>query len=410
LTILRARLAPDDLAEGPGASPFQATALFVGGDPYERGLAQGDAFRADVRRFEHALLELAEGQRWIPRAVLERALRGALYGLGAFYLPRHRPLLERCADGQHLRALEGLAAGLGVSTRWLYGLHAFEIESTLFDVSLGCTALGFAAEHTEEGEPKLSYNHDFPHTFQPFLFVRRVEPPSPPSAAASGGALYGSVALTYGPLVGAIAGINQPGLAITVNQAYPADVSRFRRGWLVTLLVQECLDRCAGVEEAIELLTRRPATNGSIVTLVDARGGRAVVEVSGRLARVRRAEPGRVLASFNKYRHPDLVAQEVPLGAVTRGLFPGLDVHECNLTRQRRFDALEGAFRRLSTEQIRRVMADHDDRVGDANTICRHDQSVAGATILSAQLSPRRRSIEVIFGYPCQGSYRRFSC
>lgn len=381
----------------------------VRGNPYERGLMQAEVFRSELEACAQSLLDLELGPPWLPRPVQRRVLELLLRGGGGFYYARHRALLERYAEGQHLELVRGLAAGFGVSASWLYGFHALEIESTHLGYSLGCTALGFAAEQTVSRQPQLSYNHDFPPAFAPFLFVRETEP----TAAGSGsgapcGARYRSLALSYATVVGAIAGVNERGLALCINQAYATDLSRVRPGLFISMLAQECLDRCATVAEAIELLCRRPVTNGSIVTLVDASGARAAVELSGRAVRVRRAEAGCVLATFNKYRHPDMVAREVPVGAVTTGLFRGIDVHRCNLTRQRRFDELMCDSREYDDADIRALMGDHDGGQGDPNSICRHDDPLGGETIASALIEPRSAALNVMFDHPCRGTYQRY--
>jgi hypothetical protein len=131
-----------------------------------------------------------------------------------------------------------------------------------------------------------------------------------------------------------------------------------------------------------------------------------VVERSPTRAAIRRVAPDAVLATFNKYLAPGMEAVEIPVGARTTGLVPGVDLHECNLTRQARFDALERG-EKLDNEALRALLADHDGGEGDTNTICRHGDPLA-ETLCTAVIDPGRRAMEVIFGKPCQAGARRY--
>ena len=272
----------------------------------------------------------------------------------------------------------------------LYGVNAFELESAHLGFSYGCTSLGLGGRHTADGRARLVYNHDFPPAFGPFLLVRESRPDEGLS----------SLALTYPTLVGAVAGVNEAGLALSYNQAYATDLSRRTRATFVTMVLQECLDRCRTVADALEHVLATPVTNGAMITLVDAGGDRAVVEVSAGLRLVRREDEPRILYSFNKYRLEETSAVEVPVGAVTTGIAAGYDVHRCNLTRERRFLQLGQGPR--DDAELFELMADHDGGTGDEDSICRHDDPMS-ETILSAILDPSAGTIRAIFGRACSG-------
>jgi hypothetical protein len=139
-----------------------------------------------------------------------------------------------------------------------------------------------------------------------------------------------------------------------------------------------------------------------MLTLVDAGGDRAVVELSGGVRRVRRGDEGRPLYTFNKYRLAATSEVEVPVGAVTTGIAAGYDVHRCNLTRERRLLELPHDAPR-DDEALLGLLADHDGGEGDMDTICRHDDPMS-ETIVSAILDPTRRSMKIVFGKPCERS------
>jgi hypothetical protein len=202
--------------------------------------------------------------------------------------------------------------------------------------------------------------------------------------------------------------VNERGFAMTLNHAFSTDYSG-RPGLLLTTLVQDCLDSCTSVAEAVRLIRETPVTNGAILTLADASGDRAVVERSCGASRVRRAAEGELLVSFNKYKHPEMERFEVPLGAVSTGLIAGIPLHESNVERQRRWDVLASASAGSPDDrQIHALMSDHAGGAGDKNTICRHGDELS-ETLWGALLDCERRVLKVVFGHTCSGSYREYA-
>jgi hypothetical protein len=359
----------------------------VQGKPFERGLMQGSLLSQELKQAPEILASLPLGPRWLPGR--RWAALAGITMLGRHYLRcHHRPLAERF-DGAALAGLRGLAEGSRLPAPRIYGVGAFECESANLPFALGCTALAFGAGDTRDGTPRLAYNHDFPQAFASSLRLRRSAPAG----------LYRSLAITYPPLLGCICGLNERGLAVTVNQAYATDLSRTRPSVFVTQLLQECLDRAASLAEALAILEAAPIASGALVTLVDAAGDRACVELAATRLAVRRAPA--LLHAFNKYRAPEMEEVEIPVGAVATGLAAGHDIHACNVTRQDRFGALEHGPR--DDEAIFALLADHDGGAGDSGTICRHDDPLS-ETILSAVMNPRARTLSYIAGQACRGN------
>ncbi len=368
----------------------------VEGSAEQRGFTQGISFSGVQHKGWQSLAGLELAPPWLPAPLHQAAIRALLSGLGRFYLHHHRQVLAERAGGRHLRYLRGLAQGLGAPPWVPYGFNALEIESCNLGFAMGCTSLALGGNSTRSGAPRLGYNHDFPPSFGPLLFVRRSRPDRG----------FRSLAVSYPVLGGAIVGVNEHGLAMSVNQAFATDLSRARPSLYVSLLVQECLDECPDVERAIARFAATPVTNGALVTLIDETGARAVVELSGTRARVRRPVGAEVLWSCNKYRVNEMARHEVPVGAVTTGLLAGYDVHECNLTRHRRLPVLLADGGPYADEDLQRILADHDGGAGDTNTICRHEDP-RNQTIMSVIVDPAARTMKVLFGKPCEQVYQQ---
>jgi predicted choloylglycine hydrolase len=318
--------------------------------------------------------------------------------IGKKFLKYHSDFFQMYQKSQIHERVLGLAQGLEMSPAFVYGLCALEVTTSELPhrPQLGCTSLAFEGTRTQAGTPLIAYNHDFPESFGPYLMVRRNEPKSG----------FASLNLTYPISLGCIAGVNEKGLAITINHAFEKTVEKNQAALFVTCLLQECLDHCENVDEAIDLILTTPTTNGSMLTLVDASGKRAVVEVSSRKRILRKATTG-LLSTFNKYQEAELEKIELPLHTVGTKMFKGRLVHEHNIERPRRFAEVFDPEKIYSDDAIRELLSDHDGADGGAHTICRHHKDTS-STLASVLIKSKEKEMKVIFGPACQGEYQRF--
>ncbi len=377
------------------AARIRARTVTTAGSPSARARGQGQLARLELPRALRAMTELSALPAWLLPRLKEPALKLAVPAVGWRFLHTHRALWASWRQGKLWTMLEGLHQGSGASLALLSGFAAFEVLASTMSFTFGCSAIAFAAEATVSGRPWLAYNHDFPPAFAPFLLVRRTLPDDG----------YRSVAITYPMLLGALAGVNEAGLAVSLNHAWVKHVP-WRPAVPISWLVQDVLDHCGSVAEAVTLLRAAPVPNGSIVTLVDKSGERAIVELAPSCKRVRRAD-GPLLHTFNKYRHPDMEALEVPVGARGKGGLRGLDIHSANLGRQARYDSLGVSLRRgFDLEAVRAVMGDHAYGVGHSDTICRHNDALS-ETLLSLVLDPADACLHLVLGHACSSTYTR---
>ncbi len=122
----------------------------------ELGEGQGRAFRGRVQSILAAVADLPLFPAWSPPFLRQKLTLAAARAAGAWYYRAHRPLLESHRAGHYAELFAGLARGLGLPTSTVYGLNAFEIESALPTVRVGCTALALSPELTDHGRPLIA--------------------------------------------------------------------------------------------------------------------------------------------------------------------------------------------------------------------------------------------------------------
>ncbi len=338
----------------------------------------------------------------VVRPVLPRALlKSLIKRLGKKYLTLHRDVLKNYYGRDLAADLLAFADGYNETPQFMYGLNAIEVVSSHVPFSLGCTSLAFAPEHTVSGEPLLAYNHDFPETFGENLYVQHTVPDSG----------LASLMLTYPTIMGGIAGVNTAGLAVTINHAYATDLKPIA-ALPITWLLSECLLRCENVTAAVELILKTPVPNGSFLTLLDAAGNRAVVEMSCTRKEVRTLD-ARVACTFNFFREPVMKAHEVPFNGHTKGLMRWVLgdrlVHQHNIGREARFAKIFDHTQKYDEAAIHKFLSDHGETgVPSLETICRHDPRAMN-TLASVIILPQQKTMRVIFGKPCCGDYTLFS-
>jgi hypothetical protein len=178
--------------------------------------------------------------------------------------------------------LAGLARGAGVSRSTLEVLLARELGAE--GAAWGAQAIALAPERSGAG-PLLA--RSLPRTGRgaPW-FLRRSAPEHD----------WRSVEIAFPALVPALAGVNERGLAVAALVFPPSGAELAAFAAPALLLAQDCLQRCDGVQKAIEWCERRLAGGRAALSFADATGELAEVALSGAERRVRRARDG-VLAS-----------------------------------------------------------------------------------------------------------------
>jgi hypothetical protein len=221
-------------------------AIECAGAPRDLGLDQGRACRESLR-------EAFRRSPWRERWPL---WPGAADAQIARDLKRHFPHLAE--------SLAGLATGAGVPERWLVRQLASELAASRRARVAACVA---------PAGPLLAIDGAVPWV------ARRSRP--------EGG--FACLELAPAWQVAACAGVNQAGLAVVASSGSGPPGACSAPG---ALLAQDCLQRFARVESALDWCCGRPAGGTAALLFADARGELAGVELRGSRRRLLHPEAG----------------------------------------------------------------------------------------------------------------------
>lgn len=368
------------------------------GSHYEMGFAQGTwlSHRMD------GIIESLLNNDLIPKFLKlagPRILKGLLILKGHSVRKRHLASITRHSRPQ-LERMHGIADGARVPLELLLGLAGIETMAASFQFVLGCTSLAVGRSRTKKGEPLLAYNHDFPSLLKDHLVMRRTSPKDG----------LRSLQITYPAITGSICGVNEAGLAISLNHAFTTEP--LNDGVPPTFLVQQALDRAETADEAVTMFRKVTFSCGSLATIVDRGGRMAALELSRGRFGVRKPVED-VSLTLNDYRLSELRRIEVPQEArfdprKFPKFFHGLHVHRPNWERRDRFESIlkELKGKKVGADDLRRCLSDHQTHGGGYGTICRHHRTAD--TILSAVVYPKEKKIEACRGHACKGRYQEF--
>jgi hypothetical protein len=303
--------------------------------------------------------------------------------------------------------LAGVAEGAGVSHGALCLLNAAEVllssvrDVTTVPPAAACSAVAVRGSRSATGEPIIAHNFDYLPVVQPSYVLRESRP--------SGG--LRSLDFTVAPLCGTIDGMNERGLCVVMNYAFPVDSGP--AGVPNSMVIAEALARCGTVAEAAGLILSRPRWGGGLLMLADAAGDMAAVELSNTRSAVRRAAEGEdVLFHTNFYSIPSMLDVDVPRSAVFTAKAPGpligCRVMESAEKRAARLAELLPQIERFGPPELARVMSDHGPAgAPDAATVCMH--SDYWQTTACLQWLPRARRLRASYGTACSAAFREFA-
>jgi hypothetical protein len=372
------------------------------GTPWAMGVAQGNALRAKIVATRQALAKLEAFRllqpNWLPyplyRAIAER---------------RARRFLRTALSGQATAAerMAGMAEGAGLSLGAVSLLNALEPVMAdargISEISPlgGCSALAVRNSRSAGGEPILVKNFDYLPLVQPFYVLREDRP--------RGG--WRSLQFTLAPLVGAVDGVNERGLALTYNYAFAVDQPSTAPP--VSMLLADVLTRCETVAEAAAWMESRPRCGAGLVMLADAAGDIASLELSHTRSALRRPVADEdVIFHSNCYVSETMRQVEVARDAVFSAKAPqaqrGRRVQQSPEMRQARLAELTRGPGRWGPDDLARLMADHGaEDLPQDDTLCMHGSY--WFTTACLQWFPVSRRVRVAYDTACRARYVEFS-
>lgn len=306
-----------------------------------------------------------------------------------------------------LARLEGIAEGSGLPLGSLCLMNAMEafigsVQGRTVTAPTGaCSSLAVRGGCSSTGEPVIARNFDYPLLFQPFYVLR--------DSCPRGG--FRSLDFAVAPQAGTVDGVNEKGLAVTLDYAFVTDPSAPNP--LVTMLIADALASCATVTEAVRRLTASPRWGAGLLTLADAAGDLAAVELSNTRSGVRRPDSGTDwLLNTNVCHCPETRAVQVSESAAYSEKTPmslrGGSVLQPHAVRARRIEDLLRKQATVGPEELAAIMADHGPSgVPDGASPCVHTGYFN--TTATLQWFPRRRSVRVSYSWACQAQYVEIS-
>jgi len=309
---------------------------------------------------------------------------------------RLRPLRE--AWGQHaaplVAMLEGLAEGLSLEPWDLFQYLAapYVLELAKYTEAGGpeCTVWAAPVRDGAGGlQPVLCKNRDYRPQHVHLQVVVLAEPAE--------GYRYGYISSAGSPGVFS-SGMNEQGLAVADTRVRTPDqgpgVPRYG-------LMMEILERHGSVASTLQYLQSVPHMGGGTLTLADARGHKAVVEVAHSGARVvaHAQDPAGWVVSTNHFVHPDLADRWVD------GSPPRLRGNSV----ARRAEVERWLAQRDDAPTVGDMVALLGLHRGPLDSLCRHEEvDGESRTVSGTVFLPAERAFLFCHGYPCRGTFVRF--
>lgn len=220
--------------------------VYLEGTPFSRGYAYGQLIKESVQLQEDHFIDQIE--KMVPSA----GFRKFLMVMIAFF---NRDLDEYIPQ-EFLSEIYGVSFSFSDSYDNLAGKFdrilnyhaAHDIGHALNDYAVvGCTSFSAKGEYTEDGSMLVGRNFDF---YMGDNFAReKVLTIMKPSEG------YGYVSYSWAGMMGAVSGMNEKGISVTINAAksHLPTVSKMP----ISLLTREILQYAATTEEAIEIVKKR---------------------------------------------------------------------------------------------------------------------------------------------------------
>lgn len=269
----RTEIAPDSYVMPNGTlrkNDLGIWELYVAGDPLQRGLANGVLTKELLYRQETAFV--AQVKELVPSRFRQWLLRGFL----RFF---NRRLIDH-VPAEYQVEIYGLSRSASDTfnflappyQRLMYFHGAHDIGHALRDLALvGCTSFAAWGEHTADGKLLIGRNFDF-YAGDEFAEEKIMAFINPQQG-------YKHAMVTWAGMVGAVSGMNEMGLTVTIN-AGKSDIP-YKAKTPIGLLTREILQYAANIDDAVRIARKRAVFVSEAIMVGSAADGKAVlIEVS----------------------------------------------------------------------------------------------------------------------------------
>ncbi len=377
--------------------------LKVKGSYYEMGFQQGVAFDVDIKNSFYKLEKSKPIKnlkpKLLPNFLFSKILKYIVYKKW------EKPI--KILLPEYSQRIKGIADGAKVKLSDLYVIQAIEVLaddiSSLIEypkqVSFACSSICVLQNILRSPQIVVGKNFDYITDFVSDNIVRISEPKNG----------YKSIEITYKQIAGSHDGMNEKGLVVLYN--YGLSIEHVQTRIPITILVQQILERCSNIDEAITFIKAFRYPNGAILTLVDTTNRAVCVEITPEHIGYRKPQDG-VLVATNFYLSDEVKSFNIPHNAVfkTKGVakeLQGKPVHYSSEKRYNRIVELVKKFSRLNVEEIKLILRDHNNKLtGNDDSICRHGEWIS--TQVSMIFLPKQRKLLCCIGQPCNHEYVEF--
>jgi hypothetical protein len=290
---------------------------------------------------------------------------------------------KQCEEivGQHAPELLDEIRGLAEAAEVGYDALMTLILTVPFDPEElpACSVLAVLPERTADGRPIVGRNYDYFHDVSEEVATTYRTYPEGRYASLGDCDIW----------VGREDGLNEAGLFVGMASTFLPGVQPGPTFWLIVRMI---LDRCATVDEGLELIHNVPHTGSWTYLLADRSGKAVVVEPTVQGIELRYPEDGLLVMT----NHP-----VCPAWAGKENFVPP-DSHP----RYNRLRELLGGNALVDVEAVKQALRDHQ------GLVCSHGEHFPDrkfGTLWSVVGCPGERQLEIAAGYPCQAEYRTVS-
>ncbi len=377
--------------------------LKVSGDYYEMGFQQGIYFKQDIKTSFSRLVQ-SKVIKSIKPKIIPNFLFSKLLKL-VVYKKWEKPI--KVLLPEYSQRIKGISDGAETDITDLYVIQSIEVMADDVRyfiegdtvVPSGCSSVCVLQNIIYSPQMVLGKNFDYFSEFADDHIVRI-------SCPKNG---YKSIEITYKQLAGSHDGMNEKGLVVLYN--YGLSTERPQTRIPITILVQQLLERCSSIDEAITFIKAFRYPNGAIITLADATNRAVCVELTPEHIGFRKPQKG-LLVATNFYLAEEVKKYNIPFNAKFKSKslpeeLRNKPVHQSSIKRYERILQLCNANSKFTPEIVENILKDHSGKpTGDDDTICRHGEYIS--TQIGMVFIPKMRKLKVYFGNPCRNNVTEF--